>query len=242
MPLFVLPLGLSFIVLFSNLNKNVQNKVLRLIIFLWTFSIGLISEILWRFVEYPWKRIDESQAPTADAIIVLSNDGRHLAPGSSKIFEWKDPDRFISGIKLFREQKAPKLIFTGGASPSKKVIKTEGDLYRKDAISLGVPSEAIVTTNRVFNTAQEALAIKQYFESNPSSQQILLVTSAFHMQRAKKVFERQGFIVYPFPVDFKTSTNLSWKDPYNWIPNSHSLSMSSKAIREIIGRIIYKSW
>ena len=62
------------------------------------------------------------------------------------------------------------------------------------------------------------------------------------VKRAKKQFERKGFIVHPFPVDFKSSANSNWRDPYKWIPNAYSLSMSSKAIREILGRIIYKSW
>ena len=86
------------------------------------------------------------------------------------------------------------------------------------------------------------MAIKEYFLANGTSKQILLVTSAFHMNRAKKLFERQGFIIHPFPVDFKTSTISTWKNPSKWIPNAQSLSMSSIAIREIIGRVVYKSW
>ena len=49
-------------------------------------------------------------------IVVLSG-GRHIPPGDSKIIEWSDPDRFISGIDLFRANKSSKLIFTGGSSP-----------------------------------------------------------------------------------------------------------------------------
>ena len=65
------------------------------------------------------------------------------------------------------------------------------------------------------------------------------------MKRAKKVFERKGLIVYPFPVDFKssnTSVNKSFAYPYNWIPNAQSLSMSSRALRELFGRMYYRSW
>ena len=75
-----------------------------------------------------------------------------------------------------------------------------------------------------------------------SSSEILLVTSAFHMKRAKKIFERQGFLVYPFPVDFKTSTISRWQSPYQWIPNSESLNKTSRALRELLGRSIYRSW
>ena len=65
---------------------------------------------------------------------------------------------------------------------------------------------------------------------------ILLVTSAYHVKRAKKIFEWQGFKVNPYPVDFKTNPkNVSLKNPYKWIPNSESLDPSSKAIKEMIG-------
>ena len=201
--------------------------------------------MLWALVEYPWQRIDESQAATADAIVVLSSSVRYPAPGTSKIIEWNDPDRFLAGIKLFQEKKAPKLFFTGGATPYSAEIQTEGNLYKKEAIRLGIPSKAISITHRVFNTADEAREIRKSFGKKDSQAEILLVTSAFHMQRAKRQFERQGLIVHPFPVDFKTtnkSNSSSWRNPYNWIPNSRSLALSSKALRELIGRVIYRSW
>ena len=115
------------------------------------------------------------------------------------------------------------------------------DRYKEHAISLGIPSEAISTTSKVVNTAQEAIEVRRNFNQANSSFKILLVTSAFHMKRAKKLFERQNFVVYPFPVDFKTSKISPWQSPYQWIPNSSSLNKSSKALRELIGRIIYRS-
>lgn len=107
---------------------------------------------------------------------------------------------------------------------------------------LGIPADAITTTGRVFNTATEAIAIRRNLNQKNSVSKILLITSAFHMQRAKKQFERQGLFVYPFPVDFKTSKFSPWQSPAQWIPNSGSLNRSSKALRELLGRIVYRSW
>ena len=70
-------------------------------LFLWTFSIGFIADLLWKFIEYPWARIDENNAPIADAIVVLSNGGRHKTSGEANIYEWSDPDRFFAGVSLF---------------------------------------------------------------------------------------------------------------------------------------------
>ncbi len=212
------------------------------ILFLWTFSIGFVADLLLKLVEYPWQRIDENDAPMADAIIVLSGGGRPQAPGKANIYEWGDPDRYFAGISLFQKGKAPKLFFTGGTTPYDNKAKDEGTLYKEHAISLGIPSEAILTTKKIVNTAQEAIEIRRNFNHINSSSEILLVTSAFHMKRAKRLFERQGFLVHPFPVDFNTSKISKWQSPYQWIPNSDSLNRSSGALRELLGRIIYRAW
>ena len=201
-----------------------------------------MADLLWKLVEYPWQRLDEVNAPTADAIIVLRGGGRPQAPGKTNIYEWVDPDRFFAGTSLYLKGKAPKLFFTGGTNPYQIQSKDEGTLYKEHAISMGIPFDSISTTHQVVNTAQEAIEIRRNLNPIDSSFEILLVTSAFHMKRAKKLFERQGFIVYPFPVDFKSSKISRWQSPYQWIPNSKGLNRSSLALRELLGRFIYRSW
>ena len=213
-----------------------------MILFLWTFSIGFVADLLWKVVEYPWQRKNEDYAPKVDAIVVLSSNGLNIAPGAANIIEWRDPDRFFAGVTLFQKRKAPRLFFTGGVIPYEKTSKDEGTLYKEYAVSLGISPEAITTTKRVVNTAQEAIQVRRMLDQNSSPKEILLVTSAFHMQRAKKQFERQGLFVHPFPVDFKTTKFSPWQSPFQWIPNSQSLNRSSQALRELLGRIIYRSW
>ena len=74
---------------------------------------------------------------------------------------------------------------------------------------------------------------------------MLLVTSAFHMRRAQRLFERQGMEVLPFPVDFKA--RAAWggaiaHDPLMWMPSTRGLDDSSRALRELLGRVVYRSW
>ncbi|WP_413324276.1 YdcF family protein [Synechococcus sp. MIT S9503] len=116
LPLAVLPLGLSLILLLVGLIGRWRWLVITAVVLLWLFSLGLVSQILWRWLEAPWQRQPAAEAASADAIVVLSG-GRHPAPGAAKVSEWHDPDRFFVGLELFREGKAPRLLFTGGASP-----------------------------------------------------------------------------------------------------------------------------
>jgi uncharacterized SAM-binding protein YcdF (DUF218 family) len=113
--------------------------------------------------------------------------------------------------------------------------KTEGNVLREYAISNGIPSEKIFVTKDVENTADEAVAVKELIIS---SKRIILVTSAFHMYRAKRFFEKQGFSVIPFKVDYKTA-GKSAITVMNFLPSAGNLGMTETGIREIIGRLFY---
>ena len=235
------PLGivLTFLLvfIFRKKAKFVYSAFISLII----FSNGLFADILWRLLEYPWVRIDYSLVAPSDGIVVLSGGG-HRPIGNTKIIEWKDPDRFLAGIDLYKANKSNRLIFTGGINPLIADLPPEGDIYIKEAISMGLPKEDLFTTYPVNNTVQEAKAIKKLLNNEiPLIQKnIILVTSAFHMKRAKKVFESEGISVQPYPVDFKSNKSFvsSLRNPLSWMPSASSLNKSSRAIREIIGRII----
>ena len=199
-----------------------------------------------RLLEYPWKRLDYSLVDSSDGIVVLSGGGIKLPPINKKIIEWNDPDRFFAGIDLYKANKSNRLIFTGGINPLISGLPPEGDIYIQEALSMGIPKKDLFTTYPVSNTLQEAKAIKKLLNDEiPASQKkVILVTSAFHMNRAKRVFEREGISVLPYPVDFRSKKifSPSLRNPLMWIPNSSSLDKSTSAIREIIGRIIYRSW
>ena len=146
----------------------------------------------------------------------------------------------------YKANKSNRLIFTGGINPSTSDLPPEGDVYIEEAVSMGLPKEDLYTTYPVNNTLQEAKAIKKLLNDEiPLIQKrIILVTSAFHMKRAKKVFESEGLSVQPYPVDFGSNKSFfsSLRNPLKWMPSSSHLNRSSSAIREFIGRFIYGAW
>ena len=145
-------------------------------------------------------------------------------------------------MDLYRAGKARRLLFTGGASPFSPGSPLEGQLYLNEARMSGIPAEVLESTSPVRNTAEEAVAIRRLL---PDGTRILLVTSAFHMQRAQRLFERQGLNVLPFPVDFQARGRWAgplWRDPTNWLPSVQALDDSSLALRELIGRLAYRTW
>ena len=244
LPLIFSPLGIILLLLLAFVIRKKIKFIYSAIIFLFVFSNGIVSDSLWRLLEYPWKRLNYSTLNSADAIVVLSS-GRHLPPGKTKIIEWGDPDRFFAGIELYKKKKSNKLVFTGGVNPLKSNLPPEGNVYIEEAISMGIPREDLFTTYPVYNTYDEAEAVNRLLNNGKSSVQkkIILVTSAFHMNRAKKIFENKGITVLPYPVDFKSNRNfVSLSNPLKWMPSASSFNKSSIAVREIIGRIVYKTW
>ena len=196
--------------------------------------------MLWRWLEAPWHRHASAAAAMADAIVVLSG-GCHPAPGRARISEWHDSDRFLVGLDLYRHGKAPRLLFTRGVSPFRRGQRPEGQQYLGEVQQLGIPAAAIKSMPPVVNTAQEAIAFPQLLRSckpRAKSPRILLVSSAFHMRRAQRLFERQGMKVEPFPVDFQERGGWAgpvWRNPTQWLPSAEVLEGSSRACMQWSG-------
>jgi uncharacterized SAM-binding protein YcdF (DUF218 family) len=124
--------------------------------------------------------------------------------GDSTYVEWGEPDRFFGGLALIKADKAQKLVFTRGKMPWDKAKKTEGEVLKEYAISNGIPSEKILVTKDEENTANEAVAVKELISPG---KRIILITSAYHIYRAKLLFEKQGFEVIPCKMYYKAAGN-----------------------------------
>jgi uncharacterized SAM-binding protein YcdF (DUF218 family) len=84
------------------------------------------------------------------------------------------------------------------------------------------------------NTADEAIVVKKMSQETKT----ILVTSAFNMPRAKILFEKEGFEVAPYSVDFKslTTDSLTFMD---YLPNTESFAKTEMGMRELMGRLYY---
>ena len=158
---------------------------------------------------------------------INSKDGLYYEFGEAS-------DRIFAGINLFKEKKAPKLILTRGKLPWSVGIP-EGEYLKEIAITNGISENNILLTENVENTDQEAKAIRKLLSEDKPK--VILVTSAFHMPRAQKVFQAAGINVVPFPVDFQKG--LSKITFMSIVPSANSLSGTSFFVREILGRIYY---
>jgi uncharacterized SAM-binding protein YcdF (DUF218 family) len=66
---------------------------------------------------------------------------------------------------------------------------------------------------------------------------VLVVTSAFHVPRAAGCFRAAGVEADFLPVDYRI------RDPgedQHWLPRAEYLTQTSRALRELLGRLVYR--
>jgi len=229
---------LVIIIILIGLIKNKKKLIYIAIGVLYILSTPIFSNNFIKLVEgsgHNDYRKPISAIDSADAIVVLSGMLEINEVRDSTYLEWGDPDRFFGGIALFKAGKAQKLVFTGDKMPWNKSKRTEGEVLKEYAISNSIPSEKIFVTKDVENTAEEAVAVKELISP---SKRIILVTSAYHMYRAQRLFEKEGFEVIPYNVDYKASRNSSLP-LMAFLPSAGNIELTETGIREIFGRLFY---
>ena len=173
------------------------------------------------------------ETPQADAIVVLGG-----GMGSNTNFYpygemWISADRVWHGARLYKAGKAPQVFVTGGNELSSKGL----------LMDFGVPTNAMVFVD-ARNTEEEARTIAQQVKTEGSGLQrngrILLVTSAWHMRRAKLMFEKYapGLEGFPAATDYEALVRCGWKVGFEWadlIPSPEMMFYSSYCFKEIIG-------
>ena len=204
------------------------------LILLIILSLPIVSRQLIKFLEQGYTLISPNNVDTADTVIVLSGMIRTIKQNNEIYYEFSDAvDRVFAGIELLKLNKAQKIILTRGKLPW-SLGMPEGEFLAQFVKSQGINKNQVILTEVVQNTNDEAIAVSKIL---PKNSKIILVTSAFHMPRAKTVFENQNLKVIPYAVDFRLSEKKM--DVLDFLPQANAFKDSSFYFREIIGRAYY---
>jgi len=140
--------------------------------------------------------------------------------------------RLAEGVRLFHLTGQPRLILSGGSRSDGKPV-SEG--YRQGAKALGVPGEMIFELDTPRDTAQEAIATQALLGEGA---RVVLVTSASHMPRAIRHFEKVGLKPVAAPTHHLANKPSSKHWQY-WLPSADALKMSERALYEYMGRVSF---
>ena len=182
--------------------------------------------------EFPVVTVEET--PQADAIVVLGGGMGSNTNDYPYGEMWFSADRVWHGARLYRAGKSTNVFVTCDADIS---LLTD----------LGVPRSAINNESTARNTEGEARFIAEAMKEVEvqglglqRKAKILLVTSAWHMRRAKLMFEKYApeIEVVPAATDYEALVRCGWQTGLSWgdlLPDVEKLFLSSYMVHEIIG-------
>lgn len=193
-------------------------------------SMPFTSLRLIRSLEvYP--AVDPAVLGQARAVVVLGGGISHDQPEyAADVSSRATLERLRYAAFLYNQHDLPILVTGGNPSGG----EAEGWVMKRELESLfNVPVRWLETQSD--NTAENAEFSRAILQAD-GVDTIALVTHAWHMPRAKRMFEQAGFTVVPAPTGFHT---VDMKGIMNFIPQTSYLNLSNIAIREWVGMAWY---
>jgi len=206
---------------------------------LWAASLPVAAYRVLGSIEARHAPVAAEKAPSAGAIVVLGGGVRSLDTASAAQ-RWPDlndaGDRLIHAARLYRAGKAPLVIPTGGPAGSPDSVP-QAELAVQLLEEWGVPRAAILPEARSRTTWEDARRTREILDAR-GIHEVLLVTSALHMDRALASFEAAGVRAIPAPTDYEAEA-----PPHGllgWLPSVSALSDTTRSLREWFGLAVYR--
>ena len=242
LPALVLPLGLCILLLGAALFWRKRILVLIPLMILLLASNPVVSSFLLSRLENQFPKVEIVDCPNADAIVVLSGilGDKRSSPESLELNWGEAFDRFDAGVRLFQAGKARWLILTDPRLPwDNSGNSPEGRELSRAATERGVPAARILLLGPIGNTAEETTLVAREAKTR-GWQQIILVTTAWHMPRAAYLSSIRNLKIIPYPVDFQTSAERGRTSWLSWVPSAKALAHTEIYFREILGQGYYR--
>jgi uncharacterized SAM-binding protein YcdF (DUF218 family) len=144
-------------------------------------------------------------------------------------------ERMTVPVTLLKQYPQLRLLFTGGEGELFADGLTEADRAKIFFDSMGVAPQQVTYEAASHTTYENAVFSAKVPGVNPA-QPWLLLTSASHMPRALATFQKAGWNVTPYPVDYRTGSHTPW--------TQYSLADGAKkwhmALHEWVGLLAYR--
>lgn len=145
-------------------------------------------------------------------------------------------DRFVETCILYHTGKIKKVVISGGALY--KDEPREGDFLYKKLLEEGIPPGDIILENKSRTTFENAVFTHKILDSVKLPPPYVLITSALHIPRAKRVFEKAGLNVVPYPSHYIVLDKKFNVFDYI-IPKMSTIDGWSGLMKEFVGIIGY---
>lgn len=202
----ILPGLVGLFIVFYSLNKllgihvfKIPNSLRRVVqVALASFVISFIlTELIVINAQIP----DQDKRVEYLLILGAGLKGERLSPTLAS--------RMNRGLEYLKAYPTTKVIVSGGQGPDEDI--TEAEAMRRYLVDNGITQNRIIKEEQSTSTIENLRFSKRIIFQNTTSSEILIITSDFHMFRAKMLAKRAGLVPYGLPA----------KTPYYLLPNSY---------------------
>lgn len=235
---FLLPLPLCLGVIGVGLlflwftQKQKVGKVLvtggAVLLFLLSSEIVSVTMISPLDQAYPVYRADRNNP--VKFVVVLSGGGGSkggIPLNTNSYGTYATLSRLMEGIRVYKCNPNSKIVLTG-KSFSNGMAYSELEAWL--LVNLGIPVNDLLLDKESLDTFDEAVNVKKIVKNEP----FVLVSSASHLPRALKLFQKQGMNPIPAPTDFETASSLDLSAS-GFIPDTRNICSIDVAIHEYLG-------
>ncbi len=231
-PLNLLLIALAGLLLWHRRPRIARTLLGSAFILLWLLSTPFLAESLLHTLEVLPPAQTENGA-TADAIVVLGGGSYFNPPEyTHDTVSTASLERIRYAAKLYRDFKKP-ILLSGGTPLGNEISEAQ---QMKQALEQEFNIPVQWTEEKSDNTLESARYSFRILQKS-GIKRIYLVTHAWHMPRAIRVFQAAGFEVLPAPTAYTTRYK---NDLMTFIPNADALAGSRIYLHEIIGILWYR--
>jgi uncharacterized SAM-binding protein YcdF (DUF218 family) len=153
----------------------------------------------------------------------------------NQVFLNSSGERLTKALEIYKKNPRILILFSGFSNSIKPQGWSESDMAKKFFLDQGVRVDNLIFENQSRNTFENIKYSKDIITNYKGTWG--LVTSANHMPRSFFAFKKQGLILEPINVDYKTGTSRMF-----WINFDISLGLRNWSIvlHELIGISYYK--
>jgi len=153
----------------------------------------------------------------------------------NQVFLNSSAERLTKALEIYKKNPRILILFSGFSNSIKPQGWSESDMARKFFLDQGVKIDNLIFENQSRNTFENIKYSKDIITNYKGTWG--LITSANHMPRSFFAFKKQGLILEPINVDYKTGTSRMF-----WInfDISSGLRNWSIVLHELIGISYYK--
>jgi uncharacterized SAM-binding protein YcdF (DUF218 family) len=234
--LFIIIIIQLFIIFFIDSKKLVIFfSKLFLILFLFFGYIPLSNFLLSKIEDY----IQPSKYPIQQLTGVVVLGGSFETGLESKernqVFLNSSAERLTKTLEIYKKNPRILILFSGFSNEFKPQGWSESDMAKKFFIDQGVRIDNLIFENQSRNTFENIKYSKDIINNYKGTWG--LITSANHMPRSFFAFKKQGLILEPINVDYKTGTSRTFWINFDITSGLHNWGI---VLHELIGISYYK--